>query len=197
MTGKARNTILYFFHEANNLTLGRVKLAKLMFFVDLEVYKKTKDTLTGLDYLRMQMGPMPAGFDKLFDSLLKTHLIRRAPKKQIHYQPTKPYDLSSFSNTERKILSKVAKEYLSSTTDDMVLRSHENYAWKHLEPRCYVPFELASVESEEEVKELIKIARSFTDTDLIDHTPELRNSLRKVKRGRSRGELRQINSIFD
>lgn len=197
LPAKMVNTILFFLHEANNRKLGKVKLAKLLFFADLKAYKATNEPITGIDYLRMNLGPMPAGFDKVLDSMQKARLIRKGRRNQTPFLPMKTYDLSVFSETEQKVLRSVAKEFLSCSPEMVIYLSHQNYAWIHLLPRSYVSLELASLDSEEEVKELIAIANKLTATEIIEGSPELLASLEKGKRGATRGKLYPIDSLFD
>jgi hypothetical protein len=163
---KMVNTILFFLHEANNRKLGKVKLAKLLFFADLKAYKATNEPITGIDYLRMNLGPMPQGFDKVLDSMQRAKLIRKGRRNQTPFLPAKPYDLSVFSETEQM-------------------------------PRSYVSLELASLDSEEEVKELIAIANKLTATEIIEGSPELLASLKRGIEDARRGKLYPVDSLFE
>jgi uncharacterized phage-associated protein len=194
---KMVNTILFFLHEANNRKLGKVKLAKLLFFADLKAYKATNEPITGIDYLRMNLGPMPQGFDKVLDSMQRAKLIRKGRRNQTPFLPAKPYDLSVFSETEQKVLRSVAKEFLSCSTEMIIYLSHQNYAWIHLLPRSYVSLELASLDSEEEVKELIAIANKLTATEIIEGSPELLASLKRGIEDARRGKLYPVDSLFE
>ena len=54
---KLINAIIYF---ANNTRyLGKIKLCKLLYFLDFEHFKQTGRPVTGLDYFAWPMGPVP------------------------------------------------------------------------------------------------------------------------------------------
>lgn len=52
--------VLYIAHQtADDETFGRVKLAKVLFYSDFDVYRDQGESLTGATYIRMPRGPFP------------------------------------------------------------------------------------------------------------------------------------------
>ncbi|TET21325.1 MAG: DUF4065 domain-containing protein [Candidatus Stahlbacteria bacterium] len=196
-SAKMVNTILFFLHEANDKTLGKIKLAKMLFFADLKAYKESAQTIAEVDYIRMPRGPMPVEFDKTLNSMKKSGLIRRGKRGENPFFPLQPYDSSIFNEEELASLHQVAKDFLSQYTDTVVWLSHKNPAWKYLKHGKYISFALASVDSEEEVKELIAIANKLTATEIIEGSPELLASLKRGIEDARRGKLYPVDSLFE
>ncbi len=188
---------MFFLDKANDKTLGKVKLAKMLFFVDLEAYKRFGHTITDTDYIRMPRGPMPVEFEETLNTMKKQGLIRKGKRNEPHFFPLQHYSSSIFPGVEMELLSEAAAQFVSSQTRLLVWLSHENYAWKYLKHGSYISFALASTNSEEEAKELVSIASKLTPTEIIEESPELSASLEKGKRGRIRGKLCPVDSIFD
>lgn len=61
---KLINTIIYFANKVDKC--GKVKLFKLLYFLDFEHYKLTGRSVTGLDYYAWKMGPVPVA---LYDEM--------------------------------------------------------------------------------------------------------------------------------
>lgn len=52
----------------SGIELYKTKLAKLLWFIDINHYKKTRQSITGLAYLHMTHGACPLGLDLILDS---------------------------------------------------------------------------------------------------------------------------------
>ena len=64
---KLINTIIYFADKVDKC--GKVKLFKLLYFLDFEHYKLTGRSVTGLDYYAWKMGPVPVALYDEIESL--------------------------------------------------------------------------------------------------------------------------------
>lgn len=61
---KLEQVVVFFGH--NMRKLGKVKLFKLLYFLDFEHFRDTGRSVTGLDYFAWKMGPVPKS---LFEEL--------------------------------------------------------------------------------------------------------------------------------
>lgn len=66
---KMRHVILYFLEHLNNFHLGRTKLMKLLYYVDFDNYEKYGAPVTGANYRKLPLGPVPDEAEGLIDEM--------------------------------------------------------------------------------------------------------------------------------
>lgn len=59
----------------NPSKLGKVKLAKILWFADREFMYKYHSELTGLEYQKLPFGPVPKKYDQILNDMQKKNLI--------------------------------------------------------------------------------------------------------------------------
>lgn len=136
---KLLNAVLYFSRRVRNPS--KVKIFKLLYFLDFEHFKETGRSVTNLDYYAFDFGPVPLDFYKeIFDNTVSgdfTDALSIAPfeseetgKKGGMFRAKRPPDLSVFSPREQRILEKLAfmfKDVDARTISDV---SHfKNHPW--------------------------------------------------------------------
>ena len=62
---KLINAIVFF--AKNTKYCGKIKLIKLLYFLDFELFRQTGRNVTGLDYRAWKMGPVPTDFYQEWD----------------------------------------------------------------------------------------------------------------------------------
>ena len=62
---KYRNIILFFSEKIQNGTLGKLKLMKLLYYLDFDFFEKYGRSITGDEYLRFDNGPVPRMAEKI------------------------------------------------------------------------------------------------------------------------------------
>ena len=171
---KLFNAVIYF---ANNTKyFGKIKLCKLLYFLDFEHFKQTGRSVTGLDYFAWPKGPVPKEFYDEIESP-KEDLINflqfhekpiKAGGSMLVVTPLKPFNPSNFSNRELKILEGLAKEFYDTYADDMVEATHlENQPWHKIyvdgnKKQTLIPYELALRKQEtSEMTSIIKEREKF------------------------------------
>jgi len=94
---KLINVMVYF--AQNTQKCGKVKLFKLMYFLDFEHYKQIGRSVTGLNYYAWPMGPVPVDLYAEFDN-------------------------SYFSKRELRLMEQLASQYYETSAEEMIEASH-------------------------------------------------------------------------
>lgn len=173
---KLINTLIYF--SQNTKFCGKVKLFKLLYFLDFEHYKVTGRSVTGLQYSAWKMGPVPT---KLFDELespepdmAEALVISNMPvnlrRSMLSIKPLKDFSTELFSKRELNLLEKLANEYKKTKSDDMIEATHlENMPWdkvynKESSPQAEIPYLYALQPNErEEMMRIIQERETMID----------------------------------
>ena len=153
---KLINSIIFF---AENVKFcGKVKLFKLLYFLDFEHYRVTGRSVTGMEYFAWKMGPVPVDLDSEINSPQEdmakavnfvSTSIRGGSQKMLQPKPVVKFDGKHFSKRELKLMEELATEYRDTVSADMVEATHlENLPWdkiynKQNTPKALIPYELA------------------------------------------------------
>lgn len=154
---KLKAIILYFASNTDNKFLGKVKLMKLLYFLDFGHVKKFGSPVTYDKYVNLEHGPIPSTIKNLVDtaeddadsSLLSeviniehpegTNMCRIIPRRKLSEK-----DMSYFTEGEIKVLENVCKRFGDKTTKYTEDQSHEEAPWKETKLLEYIPYELAA-----------------------------------------------------
>ncbi len=127
-----------FISSCNPLFNDRLKLNKLLFYVDFLAYKMSGYSISGLSYRPIQFGPVPSCYDNIF-VLLENEMIIFADWQQgagespreIFFTNSKPQN-EVLNNFENNIVDYVCNKFADSSSWDLVELSHKEKAWKDL-----------------------------------------------------------------
>lgn len=159
--------IIYF---ANNTQhFHKIKLCKLLYFLDFEHYKQTGRSVTGSEYYAWPKGPVPVSIYNEIDSpkpdLQEKLLFKETPIKKgvmLEIVPLVNFESKFFSKRELNILESLAKEFYETLAEDMVEATHlENQPWHKIyneqqQKQQLIPYKLAVRKQEfEEVLKLV------------------------------------------
>ena len=114
----------------------KLKLFKLLYFLDFEHFKQTGRSVTGLEYFAWKMGPVP---NRLYDNLKKPDKFKKffafTPEKFfdsdfkndkiIRMIPKINFDKSLFSKREFYMMNQLVDLYKHSKSKDMTEISHD------------------------------------------------------------------------
>nr|VFJ72014.1 MAG: Protein of unknown function (DUF4065) [Candidatus Kentron sp. FW] len=166
---KLINAIIYF--VTNTKYCGKVKLFKLLYFLDFEHYAQTGRSVTGLDYHAWPKGPVPVDLfneiDQSGNDLKDAMEIKErkiAKGKMLRMIPKRPFSREHFTRRELRLLEQLGKEYADSNAEEIVEVTHlENSPWHEIyevtgKKQTVIPYELALKKSEYE-----KIMKNITD----------------------------------
>ena len=166
---KLIQAVIYF--AQNTKFCGKVKLFKLLYFLDFEHYKITGRSVTGLKYCAWKMGPVPTElFDELetpepdmAEALEISEIPTYRGNKMLSLKPLKEFSSELFTKRELKMLETLAREYESTNADDMIEATHlENLPWDKVynqekSPRAEIPYTYAlRTDEQEEMLKLIQ-----------------------------------------
>ncbi len=147
---KYQNTILYLCSKLKGEIRGKKKLAKLLYFVDFDLYEKSQKIITGAKYLAYPMGPFPEALEEITNEMAKNKTLGiKQIKEADGYNPTEVYkcltepDLSVFDDEEKKMLDRIILKYGNLTGKQLEELSHAEAPYIGTELRKEIPYELA------------------------------------------------------
>ncbi|GJD44914.1 hypothetical protein AFCDBAGC_2783 [Methylobacterium cerastii] len=137
---------------------GKVKLFKLLYFLDFEHYKRTGRSVTGQTYNAWKMGPVPVS---LFEEIstpqpdmaevieFAERPISGSENSMLVIRPKIDFSDRHFTSREMIIMRNLAKEFENAAADDMIEATHlENLPWDKIyrqqgQKQQVIPYELA------------------------------------------------------
>ena len=158
---KLINAIIFFANNTHNL--GKVKLWKLLYFLDFQHYRDVGRPVTGLQYYAWPMGPVPVDLHDEVSSpkedmkeKLELRLSQWEKGTTLFVVPKAEFDASLFSKRELRLLESLAHEFRDSSAEKMIEATHlENQPWNKVfnvqrQRQAIIPYQLASRGTEAE-----------------------------------------------
>jgi len=165
---KLKSLILGILNECGEIP--KVKLAKLILFSEIEHFKKTGHSFTGLYFVRLKRGPVIAFFDEVLEENTGVNWKKRINEIPIYEEARNKHQfLYSASAKEalpsdiQETIKEVCERFGRKTGTELSRLAHELPAWKYSEPNepIFVP-ELA-VETDKEYFELIDLVEELEE----------------------------------
>jgi uncharacterized phage-associated protein len=130
---KLLNAIIFF--SKNTLKCQKLKLFKLLFFLDFEIYRETGRSVTGLGYSAWEMGPVPEALYRELKAPLpdfKAAILARpgrltdpdVDEQGLILTAKKMFDPSCFTARELAKLEHLAEIYREATGQMMIEATH-------------------------------------------------------------------------
>src|SRR3989338_6049 len=122
---KYKNAVLFFAKKIQNGTLGKLKIMKLLYYLDFDFFEKYGRSITGDEYLRFENGPVPRMAEKILKEMAGkdikiTHReIGNGYKDQQHIEALRDFDVDSFTKEELLMLEDVASKWEKFTGAEM------------------------------------------------------------------------------
>ncbi|MBU1921790.1 SocA family protein [Patescibacteria group bacterium] len=132
---KYKNIILFFANKIKNGTLGKLKIMKLLYFLDFDYFEKYGKSVSGDEYLRFENGPIPRMGEKMLKKMSgkDVRIIRKKMSfgynDQQHIEPLKDFDVKFFSKEELLFLDETANKWEEFTGAEMKSASHGEAPW--------------------------------------------------------------------
>lgn len=146
---KYQNTILYLCHELGGQVRGKKKLAKLLYFVDFDMYENSNASITGDVYKKLPMGPVPSSLEEITDAMVNSGILSVKQNEGTNgYLPTEVYscnkepNLSIFNEDEIKMLHRVVSKYGQLNGKQLEDLSHAEAPFVGSDLREEIPYEL-------------------------------------------------------
>jgi uncharacterized phage-associated protein len=146
---KYKNVILFFANKVRNGTLGKLKIMKLLYYLDFDFFEKYGRSVTGDAYLRFENGPVPRMGEKILkemngkDIKITTRKVTEGYKDQQHIEALKEFDLSVFEKEELVMLEELVAKWDKFTGSEMKNASHGEAPWIATKPNEVIDYNLA------------------------------------------------------
>ena len=146
---KYRQVILFLLNsQANNPWLGKVKLFKLLYFVDFDHYQEFKTPVAGDIYRKLAYGPVPETAQQILLEMKSAGLIdiskRQVGDYEIHvYTPLALPGAGSFTASEIQVLEQVVAKWANHSTNSIVTATHGEAPWRAVNMGEEIPYALA------------------------------------------------------
>lgn len=125
--------------------LYKVKLMKMLWYVDALSYKLNGCAVTGMVYTHQDMGALPVGHYSLMN--LENLNIREEEgykyDSMLHVYPTKGMNYEVLSNEDKSVINMVIEKFRDCKAKEIVDYMHEEKAYIETAPGEIIPFSLA------------------------------------------------------
>ncbi len=172
---KIKAILLYFTNNTDVTYLGKVKLMKLIYFLDFMHVKEYGSPVTFDTYINLEHGPIPSFIKNLVDSaaddidssnLADTIVFERpAGTRMFRFLPKREFtetDKDYFSQSELDILEKVCARFGNKNTQFLEDASHREAPWSKTNFLEEIPYTLATEDPDcQSTKEEIELGLSI------------------------------------
>ena len=145
---KYKNAIIFFAQKIQNGTLGKLKLMKLLYYLDFDFFEKYGQSVTHDEYLRFENGPVPRMAEKIIkemdgkDIKISHRKIKEGMKDQQHIEAISDFDLNLFTKEELIMLEEVASKWEKFTGSEMKMATHGEAPWISTKPNGVIDYNL-------------------------------------------------------
>lgn len=154
---KYKDMIRRFITYAGDSGDGRIpktKLAKLLYLADFTWFYDRLESISGLQYRRIQQGPVPDEYFRVIDEMYeKGEIDIKFSGKAMMIKLNEPLDPQDKILTDEQdtLLAKIADEWKSARTESIVKFTHQQYPWKLCYEGEIIPYELIVQEDPDRV----------------------------------------------
>lgn len=160
----------YVIWKCDPADLGATKLNKILWFADLDHYRRTGRSITGASaYTKLQHGPVPKGIDRALAALTTEHKIAQSTEnyhgfpKAMFLALTRP-DFSPFTADEIATVDMVAELICRDHTAASISRLSHDALWDETEVGSDMTIGAGAVlAGEATVEDLAWARQAFTD----------------------------------
>lgn len=105
-----------------------------MFYADFLYYQNVGKSITGLEYAKLNYGPVPNNYEKIINDMVSEGLINYQIEFNSNYEHhnitgIKEFDKKIFSNDELDMIKRVKDYFEKFNSHDIVEFSHEEQAF--------------------------------------------------------------------
>jgi hypothetical protein len=134
---------------------GKVKLAKLLTFIDFAAYVRWGSPITNAQYVKLELGPVPRQLDPTLNLLKAKGQLELVPTvievKGKKYDQERPTPTSStvwpaIVPSERALSDEMMRRYYDDTAMDVSDLSHQFPGWAVVKMRHTIPFHMAFID---------------------------------------------------
>ena len=138
---KLVNSILYFANLCREVYI--TKMNKLLWYSDMLCFKRSSFSITGLQYQRINYGPVPLKYYWIYGSLSETYFNLEITESGTKIQTFREFDESIFSKEELQALFDVGQKFKNWYAGELSGYSHNERAYIETNHRELIPFSYA------------------------------------------------------
>ena len=145
---KYKNAVLFFGKKIQNVTLGKLKMMKPLYYLDFDFFEKYGRPVTGDEYLRFEYGPVPRMGEKILKEMsgkeikITKHKIADGLNDQLHIEALKDFDVNVFTKEELLVLEERADKWKKFAGTEMKNASHGEAPWIATKPNETIDYNL-------------------------------------------------------
>ncbi|MFA6130852.1 MAG: type II toxin-antitoxin system antitoxin SocA domain-containing protein [Patescibacteria group bacterium] len=126
--------------------IPKTKLAKLLYLADFSWFYERLESMSGMQYRRIQFGPVPDMYFRAIDELEESGKISIDHKNEIilisENRGSENQALDKLSKDEKKLIEKISSKWKDKKTSEIVLFTHNQIPYKICRPDEIIPYEL-------------------------------------------------------
>jgi putative zinc finger/helix-turn-helix YgiT family protein len=139
---KLKNIIIYLTKNG----LHKTKLLKELFYIDFKCYKEFGYSMTGLEYARINYGPVPDNFEYVISKLIDDNIVDLEVIIHDNYEENifkslQKENMSEFNKIELKLINDVNNYFKDFTVSDIVDFSHKEKGYINTKPKEMISYE--------------------------------------------------------
>lgn len=140
-------SFLRFFSSSGDGKVPKTKLAKLLYLADFSWFYEKTESMSGMQYRRIQYGPVSDLYFRALDELEDEGRINRDHKNSdviliSENEGSKRSPLNKLNKQELDLIKKIAEKWKDKKTRDIVNFTHNQLPFKLCAPDEIIPYEL-------------------------------------------------------
>jgi transcriptional regulator with XRE-family HTH domain len=149
-------SFLRFFSLGGDGKIPKTKLAKLLYLADFAWFYEKMESMSGMQYRRIQYGPVPDLYFRALDELEEEGRINRDNKESdviliSENKGSKKEKLNKIKKEELELIKKITKKWQDKKTREIVSFTHGQLPYKLCSLNEIMPYELIIQEDPEYV----------------------------------------------
>lgn len=137
-------------HPSSDGKVVKTKLARLLYLADFAWFYDHLESMSGMQYRRLQYGPVPNEYFRAIDELQESGQISIDHKSDIllisETDSSKKQTLTELSKDELNLIKKICQKWKSKKSTEIVHFTHNQLPYKICQPDEIIPYELITQE---------------------------------------------------
>lgn len=136
--------------------IPKTKLAKLLYLADFTWFYNNHESMSGLEYRKIEYGPVPDYYFRLLEELDGDNKIsvEATENKALLISETRigeKVDNDLLNSEEKKLIKKIAKRWNDKNTQEIVAFAHSQIPYTFVDKGDIIPYELITQEDSQHV----------------------------------------------
>ena len=152
---KYKQMILVYIRNAGSKKDGRItktKLAKLVYLADFAWFYNHLESMSGMQYRKIQYGPVPDSYFRAIDELFEDGQIEITPTKDGAMLISQTRNgakvaLSEINKDEKKLIKNISDKWRDKNTQEIVTFTHNQLPYAICLDNEIIPYELITQEN--------------------------------------------------